>query len=244
MIPSDVNNPTFAFDNLPLHWQMTRCEKYALYSLLDMVKPDAAIEIGTYRGGSLQVIAAHAKHVYAIDVDPACEQTLTGQFENVTFLTGDSNNMIPAALDLITRSGQSLMFVLIDGGHHAETVRKDVAAVLQHVPDAPMYIICHDSFHPPCRQGIIEADWTSCPYVHYVEVDFVPGVFHYESFDTARPRSMYGGLALAQLKPQPRTGPLTIHQSQRHMYDIVYARSRYAPTLRNALSVLRSRFLT
>ena len=48
MIKSNPDEPTFLFDNLPLHWLMTRCEKYAFASVIEIANPYVAIEIGTY----------------------------------------------------------------------------------------------------------------------------------------------------------------------------------------------------
>jgi len=64
MKKSNPNEPTFVFDDLPLHWQMTRCEKFAFASLLDHADAKVAIEIGTYKSGSLQVVSAKAEKVY------------------------------------------------------------------------------------------------------------------------------------------------------------------------------------
>ena len=38
-----------------------------------------------------------------------------------------------------------------------------------------MFIAVHDSGNPECRRGISSASWASSPYVHSVELDFVPG---------------------------------------------------------------------
>ena len=58
-----------------------------------------------------------------------------------------------------------------------------------------------------------------------LEVDFVPGVYHFEAFDTAMPRSMYGGLAVAVMQPERREKPLVIYQSQKGLFDTVFAAS-------------------
>jgi len=220
MLKSNPNSPTFVFDDLPLHWQMTRCEKFALGSLLTHIDPETSIEVGTYKGGSLQVISDSSAEVYSIDINP-CDDSITSKFNNVRFLTGPSKEILPDLLKRIYEFNQHLQFVLIDGDHSTEGVRGDINAVLQYHPSSPLYVVLHDSFHPPCRQGMLTASWQECPWVHYVEIDFIPGVYHHEAFDTAAPRSMYGGLAVAVLKPELRKGELVIHQSQRGLYDMV-----------------------
>ena len=191
MIRSTPNDPTFLFDDLPFHWQMTRCEKYAFASILEAACPAVAIEIGTYKGGSLQLIAEHAEKVYSIDTSSEPQELLGDHFDNVEFITGDSKQMIPTVLKKITDAKEKLGFVLIDGDHSAQGVKSDIDAVLQYVPTSPVYIVFHDSFHPSSREGILSVEWEQCEHIHYVEVDFIPGVYHYEAFDTARPRSMY-----------------------------------------------------
>lgn len=229
MINSTPNTPAFSLEDMKLHWQMTRCEKYAFHSLLAHIQPEVAIEIGTYKGGSLQVISKYAGHVHSVDISTQYQPELDGRFDNVDFHYGDSKKLLPPLMQKIAGSGKHLEFVLIDGDHTTEGVRSDINTVLQYQPKKPMYIVFHDSFHPPCREGILLADWQDSPYVHYVEVDYVPGVFHYEGFDTAPPRSMYGGLCVARLEPEPRKGPLKIHQSQKGLFDTVYEQSMHKP---------------
>jgi hypothetical protein len=246
MITSNPNSPTFLFDNLPLHWQMTRCEKFAFASILQVAKPDISIEVGTYQGGSLQMISQYSKKVYSIDVLSDCKDKLGGHFTNVEFYTGDSKILLQNILNRITENQEPLGFVLIDGDHSTEGVKSDVNAVLEYVPIRPVYIVFHDSFHPRSRKGLLAASWEECPYVHYVEIDFIPGVFHFEAFDTAKPRSMYGGLALAVMYPEKRIEPLTIHQSQKGLFDTIFRNSRHAreekPDLMKILRRVKRKF--
>jgi hypothetical protein len=223
-----TNEPTFLYDDLPLYWQMTRWEKYAFGAILEAARPQVALEIGTYQGGSLQLIAQSAAKVYSVDIDPTIKERLGPRFPNVEFLAGDSRSVLPELLARIGESDEDLGFVLIDGDHSADGVRHDINAVLRYTPRRrPMFIVFHDSFHPPCREGIMTADWTECPYVHYVEVDFIPGVYHFEAFDTAGARTMFGGLAMAVMRPEPRTEPLVIHQSQKGLFEAVFRSSSY-----------------
>jgi hypothetical protein len=228
---STTNDPTFLFDALPLHWQMTRWEKYGFASILEAAKPQVAIEIGTYKGGSLQVIASRAEKVYSIDLDPSLERDLGNQLSNVEFITGDSRGALPSLLSRITEQREELGFVLIDGDHSTEGVRTDINNVLRYAPLRPVFIVFHDSFNPACRQGILSADWLMCDYVHFVEVDFIPGVYHFNAFDTSPPRSMFGGLALAIMKPDRRVGPLSIYQSQKGLFDSVFPNSSHFQSL-------------
>ena len=112
---------------------------------------------------------------------------------------------------------------MIDGDYTTYAVRNDINAVLQYKPTRSVDIVFHDSFYPDCREGILAADWEEGPYIHYVEVDFILGVYHYEAFDAAPARMMCGGLSLAVMEPEKRTEELIIHQSQKGLFDAVYS---------------------
>ena len=79
------------------HWQMQQGERFALDGLLAQLRPQLAIEVGTFEGGSLRRIAAHAEHVHAFDLDPKVAE-LAGELDNVTFHIGDSAELLPQVL--------------------------------------------------------------------------------------------------------------------------------------------------
>lgn len=232
---SNPNEPSFAFDHLPLHWQMTRCEKYAFNKILEHANPEIALEIGTYKGGSLQVIAKVAQKVFSLDINSKSQDALKPLFKNVEFLSGDSKTLLPTLLARLETDRAPLGFVFIDGDHSTEGVRADINAVLRFKPNRPIFVVFHDSFNPECRSGILTADWHGCPYVHYVEIDFIPGVFHFEAFDTAPARSMYGGLALALMLPEKRNFDLQIHESQRGLFEAVFKNSCHLKSNENLI---------
>jgi len=222
---NSMNNPDlpdYVFGDLQLEWLMTRWEKYALNSLLEWIKPTISLEIGTYRGGSLQVISKHSKRVISVDLLDEPKQKLSRMFSNVDFRVGDSTSLVPRLIEELQGQDDPLNFVLIDGDHSTEGVRRDIESVLKYRPKAPMFIVMHDSFNPPCREGMLQANWASSPYVHYVELDFVPGVYFREGFGTVRPGSMYGGFGLAKFEPNPRSGELVVGQGHLGLYEATY----------------------
>lgn len=210
-----------------LHWQMSNCEKFAIQDLLGRLQVDAAIEVGTYRGGSLQVLSRFARHVTSIDVDPGVANELEGKFQNVSFVTGDSSLMLLKVLGDYDARGERVGFILIDGDHTANGVRRDIEALLSWKPQSRCVVLLHDSFNPGCRDGIKTAEWVKSPYVHFVEIDFVPGIYHEHAYDTAEPRSMWGGFACAVMEPHERKFPLVITCSQQGLFDAVFKVSRY-----------------
>jgi hypothetical protein len=222
-----------------LHCQMTTCEQFALQHVVRDASPDVAIEIGTYQGGSLQVLSSFAKDVATLDIDPTVPERLSSVFPRVRFCTGNSSEVLGELLDEYAASGRFVGFILIDGDHSAEGVGRDIRAILRWRPNGPCVVLMHDSFNPGCRAGILAAPWESSPFVQEVEVDFVPGIFHEDAYDTADARTMWGGFARALLTPMERRGPLHVTTSQQGLFNAVYRASSHRATGRLSRRILR-----
>lgn len=212
----------FEFD----HWMMTDAERSALAVLIDKLRPQCVIEIGTYRAGSLKVLSKYAEHVYSLDIDPSCRENYAEQFPNVEFLVGHSKDTVPEALEKIENRGQELGFVLIDGGHSESGARNDINALLKYKPSSPLYIIMHDSFNPGCRRGIRTANWEENPHVHLLELDYVVGRLMPKDEGSSY-RQMWCGFALAILLPESRTEELLVHENESMGYKAAYWRSKH-----------------
>lgn len=216
-----------------LHWQMTNYERFALQDLMRRLRPDVAIEVGTYQGGSLQVLSSFANHVDSIDIDASVPKRLGKYFRNVDFHTGDSSVLLPDLLRKHQSHERHVGFILIDGDHSTEGVRKDIEAILSVDPIGPLVIVMHDAFNPACCEGIRMANWNACPYVQEVEIDFVPGAYFEFAYDTAEARSMWGGLACAIVDSKPRVGDLCIGAQQQGLFDAAYPLSSHCSTNSN-----------
>ena len=190
----DSNLHSFYEDEFPNFWQMTRWEKLAFIALVNKIKPEIAIEIGNAQGGSLQVLSKTCKKVYAIDFNKEVHDNLKTQFkENVEFHTGDSKEILPTLLKSIQDKKEKLGFVLVDGDHSTEGVRADINCILNYYkPITDLFIIFHDSFNPICRKGIIDADWEKNEFVHFVDIDYLPGNFFKDQYHNSEKGSMWG----------------------------------------------------
>ena len=217
----DISFPNFLEDEFKLEWHMSRNERYAFIKLLEKIKPSVAIEIGCFKGGSLEVLSRYSKKVYSIDINPEVKKTLEGKFDNVEIHIGNSSTLVPEILKKMDKNNEELEFVLIDGEHTYKGVKEDITHFLKYVPRKTVFIVFHDSFNPICRKGIRKADYASSPYVHYVEIDFISGVFNPGKLF----RQMWGGLALVVMKPEKRKGPIELRECQRKMYKTVYWQS-------------------
>jgi hypothetical protein len=209
-----------------LHWQMSNADRLAISGILARVKPDVSIEVGCYKGGSLQVISHYSNKVHSLDIEPGVT-TLGDRFSNVEFHIGSSRDTLPSLVEALNRDDKPVEFVLIDGDHSSEGVRSDINSLLSLKITKRLVIMMHDPFNPDCRLGIRTADWAENPHVHYVELDFTVGNFHSPAQDTAIEGSMWGGLACAILEPWERSSALVIGQRQQAAFEAVYARSCY-----------------
>lgn len=83
-----------------------------------------AIELGTFRGGSLRTLSAYSGHVHTFDltlqIDPE-------DFPNVTFHVGDSHQLLPDVLAQLAAEDVDVGFVLVDGDHSPDGVRQDLS---------------------------------------------------------------------------------------------------------------------
>ncbi|MGI9138403.1 MAG: class I SAM-dependent methyltransferase [Sediminibacterium sp.] len=216
---SNVGIPFFSDFNIDeqLEWQMSRAEKYCFINLLQHIRPNTSIEIGTYKGGSLQVLNHFSKNIYSIDVSKAPEQFLSEKFPNVNFRIGESHITITKVFKEIEEKGLTLDFILVDGDHTTRAVQQDLEAILSYPHKNSITVILHDSFNPQSRKGIKSLNYKNYPRVSYVELDYITGSFwHNNTY-----REMWGGFALIKIDPQ-NTEPLTFMASQEHLFRRAY----------------------
>lgn len=207
---ADVYTTLFPDHDLP--WLMGADARCAMLYVLQHSQPECAIEIGTRFGGSLSAIARHAKRIFSLDIDPSCEERLSGRFPSVEFIAGSSHVTLAPLLARLTEERAALSFVLIDGDHSADGVRLDIEPLLDYAPRCPLYVLMHDSFNPECRRGMLEAPWSASPYVHWVSLDFVAGGI--DASQGPGRGQMWGGFGLAHLRSEPREGEFRIAAHQ------------------------------
>jgi len=219
-----INDPQWA-----LHSQMSSAERLALCGIASRRKPDLALEIGTYQGGSLQMLVQHAKRVISVDIDKTVGEKLAGSFSNVEFIAGDSVTTLPEVVRDLNKRRERVGLVLVDGDHSRVGVKRDLLNVLKLDVQEPMALLMHDTFNPDVRLGILDVDWGSYPHVHEVDLDLCGGMCFQEAFDTAAKGSMWGGLGCALLLPESRVGKLRIQRNQQPAFDALLPKSVHIP---------------
>jgi hypothetical protein len=155
-------------------WLMLPGERAALEGILSFVAPTLSIEIGTHTGGSLGLISAYSRSVHAFDLERHATVT-PERFPNVTFHIGDSHELLPAVLAELSEAGTNVDFVLVDGDHHADGVRRDIEDLLSARCTSRSVILLHDTLNGSVRSGIRQVDFGRFEKVRYVDLDFVTG---------------------------------------------------------------------
>jgi hypothetical protein len=153
-------------------WQMLACERAALEGLLNQLKPELAIEIGTARGGSLRCLARHSAEVHSFDLEHPGDLR---ELENVTLHSGDSHELLPALLADLQGAGRNVDFVLVDGDHAAAGVARDVDALLSSGALRSTVILAHDAANDEVRAGLDAVEYDAYGKVAMVDLDFLAG---------------------------------------------------------------------
>jgi len=173
-------------------WQMTLGERAALEGLLARLKPALAIEIGTAEGGSTRCLGRHCAEIHSFDLThPA---GLADELPMLTTHTGDSHELLPAFLERLTAAGRRVDFVLVDGDHIAEGVRRDVEDLLASPAVDGAAIVLHDAANDEVRAGLRAAGLDTHPSVAYLDLDFVAG--HLSAPGRPYEGQLWGGLGL------------------------------------------------
>jgi len=172
-------------------WQMTFGERAALEGVLSQLKPSLAIELGTAEGGSLERLAEHSAEVHSFDlVKP---QLAVAEQDHVHLHTGDSHELLPEALERFAREGRNVDFVLVDGDHSTEGVRRDMEDLLESPAVSRCIILMHDTANEVVREGLEQVRYAGYPKVIHVNLDFVAGNLYREK---QLLYELWGGLGL------------------------------------------------
>ncbi len=150
---------------------MSLGERAAVEGVLAQLRPGLAIEIGSMEGACLARISAHSARAHSFDLDPPTLPTA----DNVTVHTGDSHALLAPFLGELAEGNQNVDFVMIDGDHTPEGVRRDIEDLLDSAALARTVILIHDTANERVRRGVDAVRFAAWPKVAHVELDWIPG---------------------------------------------------------------------
>lgn len=173
------------------NWQMSFGERAAMEGILAQLKPRLSVEIGTAGGGSLATVARHSGEVHSFDLKH--EKSLTDRFPDVHFHSGDSHELLPKKLAAFAEESRNVDFVLVDGDHSSDGVKRDVDDLLESPAISDTIIVLHDTANELVRDGLERVSYASYPKVMFVELDLVGG---YVMSTRELDGELWGGLGL------------------------------------------------
>lgn len=167
--------------------EMSYGEQAALTGILSLLKPHLALELGTFRGGSLAPIAEYSDEVHTFDL----ASHVTGALPNVTYHIGDSRVTLPRILAELVAADRHVDFVLVDGDHSRAGVEADMTSLLYSAALSTSVILLHDCANEGVRKGarnaILRADGLA-----YADLSFVAP----PARRTSPLRESWGGLGI------------------------------------------------
>ena len=182
------------------NWQMSFGERAAMEGVLAQLKPRLSIEIGTAGGGSLATVTRHSGEVHSFDLEHSEE--VTERFPDVHFHSGDSHELLPKMLAAFAEEERNVDFVLVDGDHSSDGVKRDVEDLLESTAISETIIVLHDTANELVRDGLERVSYESYPKVSLAELDFVGG---YVMSTRELNGELWGGLGLIRVSTsEPR----------------------------------------
>jgi predicted O-methyltransferase YrrM len=145
--------------------QLLHRERLYLYATVLALAPPRCLEIGVAGGGASRIIADALRdlgrgRLVALDPHLRLDYDPESVADVVTFLAGASPGHLRRAKAL---AGGPFDFVLLDGDHGAEGVRRDLEG-LAGVTGPGAVILAHDAYHAPVAAGIDAALDDGLPY--------------------------------------------------------------------------------
>jgi hypothetical protein len=152
------------------------------------------------------------------------------RFPGVVFHTGNSHQLLPRVLAAFTEAERNVDFVLVDGDHSTDGVRRDLEDLLASPAVGSTVMLIHDTMNDFVRAGVEAALARSGGRAEYVDLDFVPG---YMVREGPFRHELWGGLGLVITSPDGRcprpvqgSAFFDAHRLVRPMRDAIVATER------------------
>jgi hypothetical protein len=206
------------------NWEMELSERMIFTYILQVIKPQLSLEIGSRNGGSLSALSRLSQRVDVIDIDTTIPQRLS-KFTNVNFHIGDSREVLPSLLAKYEKLGVWPEFIHVDGAHDLEGAYWDIHHILSIVPKREVIIMMHDSFNQDVRAAIKKLKLADYRNLSYANIDFISGVLHTKKENA---NELWGGFALFVLSPErQKAATLLAYQDLQYQLASNYVESLF-----------------
>ncbi len=134
-------------------------ERVLLYSLVFGLRPRRVLEIGTFKGGSADVICAALDdldqgRIYCVDPEPRLSSEVRDRLAHRMELIAEAS---PLAVEKARKAaGGQFDFAFIDGDHSTEGLLRDIEIALEHL-EPGSHLVFHDSHFVEVEDGLHQA---------------------------------------------------------------------------------------
>lgn len=145
-------------------WMMAPSERLAIIGILQTMQPATCLEFGCAQGGLTRVLSRYCGNVLTVDIDANAKEVVH-DLHNAEAWIMDTKS----AAQQIIRDGKRFDLTIIDADHSRAGVRADLANALEF----SNAIVLHDTYYPPCRNGML--DVLKDRHDLFYDLEFVPG---------------------------------------------------------------------
>jgi hypothetical protein len=187
-------------------WSMENYERMGIcYLLQNMITKNNALIIGSCNG-LLNLLSSQFKQV--VTINPSFENLDKTLFDNVKFIENTCN---PTALLNILKLADLEPFdlLVIDADHDYKFIYNHLTVLTTYKPKNDLFILVHDTWYLPTRLGFNDVNWNYSKYIHFIDMDFTPGV-------KIKGNKFVGGLGFIIMRPIERTNDITMKQMKYH----------------------------
>lgn len=175
-MPASTSSLRGALGLDPVRWMMAPSERLAIVGVLAAMRPRDTLELGCADAGLTAWLSAYSERVVTVDIDEKVLRVTQG-LANVTALHTSTKE----AARRFEAEGRRFDLTVIDADHSEAGVRRDLESTLRFSE----VILLHDTYHPPCRKGILDV---LAGRDVYHDLDLVPGGL--------QPDGLWGGLGV------------------------------------------------
>lgn len=146
------------------NWMMAPSERLAIIGILQTMQPASCLEFGCAKGGLTRILSKYCSNVLTVDID-AHAKDVVHDLHNAEAWIMDTKS----AAQQIMRDGMRFDLTIIDADHSRTGVRADLTNALEF----SNVIVLHDTYYPPCRNGMLDVLENRRDL--FYDLEFVPG---------------------------------------------------------------------
>ena len=194
----DLSDPTYIYNN----------EIIGLNGLLNNIRPLCSVICGDVPKEFLSIIDKNSKVTFVNNHN-------TTALNNINYIKGDSNSIMPILLDELKKNCAEPDFILISS---EEFKLNKLEWIKEYKPTKNLVFIITESFRKECREQMNNFDWASIKNLRWIDIDFIQGTLH-QSISN-------GGFACGYISSQKKHNNLIIEKQGEELFLLINEKNR------------------